>query len=171
MKLRVVSPLETIVKYALIELFAIPFFLLVFRNLTPYRYFSVMQVLQYALLAAVALFILLPIWVELFGFGSARFSIGSRGVSYQTRGVKYKLAWEEVERVVLSADLYGRVTKRSYLVFYADEEANPVRNRGEFHTRAFGVQYRKGLEQAIAKYCDLPIENLDSILIKQYKRS
>lgn len=163
MKLRVVSPLETIVKYALIELFAIPFFLLVLRNLTPFRYFSVMQVLQYALLFAVALFILLPVWVELFGFGAARFLINSRGVSYQTRGTKYKLAWEDVERVVLSPDLYGQVSKRSYLVFFADEESNPVRNRSEFHARAFGVQNRKGLPEAIAQYCDLPIENLDRI--------
>lgn len=161
MKLRVVSPLETIVKYALIELFAIPFFLLVLRNLTPYRYFSVMQVLQYALLFSVALFILLPVWVELFGFGSARFLIHSRGVSYQTRGIHYELAWEDVERVVLSPDLYGQVTKRSYLVFYADAESNRVRNRSEFHPRAFGVQYRKGLPEVIAQYCDLRIENLD----------
>ena len=167
MKLRVVSPFETIVKYLMIELFAIPFFLLVLRNLTPFRYFSVMQVLQYALLAAVALFILLPVWAELFGFGSARFVIGNRGVVYQTRRIKYKLAWEEIERVVLTPGLYGQVSKRSYVVFYADAEPTPVRNRAEFHPRAFGVQYRKGLSKAIAKYCDLPIENLDVIRNKK----
>jgi hypothetical protein len=163
MKLRVVSPRETIIKYVMIELFAIPFFLLVLRNLTPFRYFSVMQTLQYALLAAVALFILLPVFVELFGFGSARFIISSRGVIYQTRRTKYKLAWEDVDRVVLSPDLYGQVTKRSYVVFYAEEASNLVRNRSEFHARAFGAQYRKGLEKTIATYCDLEIENLREI--------
>lgn len=163
MKLRVVSPRETNIKYVMIELFAIPFFLLVLRNLTPYRYFSVMQLLQYALLAAVALFILLPLFVELFGFGSARFIISSRGVIYQTRRTKYKLAWEDVDRVVLSPDLYGQVTKRSYVVFYADGQPTPVRNRSEFHPRAFGLQYRKGLEKTIAKYCDLEMENISVI--------
>ena len=163
MKLRVISPRETIVKYALIELFAISFFLLVWRNLTPYRYFSVMQVLQYALLFAVGLFILLPVWAELFGFGSARFVISSSGVSYQTRRTTYKLAWDEVARVILTPGLYGQVTKRSYIVFYADEQPTNARNRSEFHPRAFGVQYRKGLEEVLAKYCDRAIENMDEI--------
>ena len=163
MKLRVVSPFETIVKYVLIELFAIPFFLLVLRNLTPYRYFSVMQLLQYALLFVVALFILLPVWVEFFGFGSARLLLNSRGVIYQTRRIKYKLAWADVQRIVLTPSLYGQVSKRSFLVFYADAEALPARNRSEFHPRAFGAQYRKDLPDVIAKYCDLPIENLDLV--------
>lgn len=163
MKLRVVSPRETIVKYVMIELFAIPFFLLVLRNLTPYRYFSVMQVLQYALLFAVALFILLPGWAEWFGFGSARLVFSTRGIVYQTRRVKYKLAWENVSRVVLSPNLYAQVGKRSYVVFYADEEPTLIRTRSEFHERAFGLQYRKGLETQISKYCDLEIENLDMI--------
>ena len=163
MKLRVVSPIETIVKYALIELFGIAFFLLVLRNLSPYQYFSVMQVLQYGLLVVVVLFLLLPVFVELFGFGSARFLLSSRGVIYQTRRTKYKLGWDEIERVILSPDLYGQVTKRSYIIFYADEEPNAVRNRSEFHSRAFGVQYRKGLRKAIAKYCDLEIENLSKV--------
>ena len=163
MKLRVVSPRETIIKYVMIELFAISFLLLVLRNLTPYRYFSVMQLLQYALLFFVGLFILLPVFVELFGFGSARLVLSSRGVIYQTRRTKYKLAWEDVSRVVLSPDLYGQVTKRSYVVFYANEEPMLIRNRSEFHPDAFGLQYRKGLENAIAKYCDLQIENLSQI--------
>ena len=163
MKLRVVSPLETIVKYTLIELFGIAFFLLVLRNLSPYQYFSVMQVLQYGLLVVVVLFLLLPVFVELFGFGSARFLLSNRGVIYQTRRTKYRLSWNEVERVVLTPDLYGQVTKRSYIVFYADEEPSYVRNRSEFHPRAFGVQYRKGLPNAIAKHCNLPIENLSKV--------
>jgi hypothetical protein len=164
MKLRVVSPRETIIKYLMIEIFAILFFLLILRNLTPYRYFSVMQVLQYALLGIVALFILLPVWVELFGFGSARFLLSSRGVIYQTRRTKYKLSWSEIERVILMPDLYGQVTRRSYLVFYADEKPNQISGRSEFHPRAFGLQYRKGLPEAIAQYCDLEIENLDAIV-------
>lgn len=163
MKLRVVSPRETIIKYVMIELFAISFLLLVLRNLTPYRYFSVMQLLQYALLFFVGLFILLPVFVELFGFGSARLVLSSRGVIYQTRRTKYKLAWEDVSRVVLSPDLYGQVTKRSYVVFYAAETVNQVRNRSEFHPRAFGLQYRKGLAEIIAKYSALEIENMQLI--------
>ena len=163
MKLRVVSPLETIVKYSLIELFAILFFLLVLRNLSPYQYFSVMQVLQYGLLLVVVLFLLLPVVVEFFGFGAARLLLSGRGVVYKTRGMKHTLGWNEIERVILSPDLYGQVTKRSYIIFCADEEPNAVRNRSEFHPRAFGLQYRKGLPKVIAKYCDLPIENLSKI--------
>ena len=163
MKLRVVSPRETIIKYLLIEGFAILFFLLVLRNLTPYRYFSVMQVLQYALLGVVGLFILLPVWVELFGFGSVRFLLTKRGVLYQKRGLKYHLPWAEVQRITLAPDLYDRVSRRSYLVFYAEERPRPVTGRSEFHPHAFGLQYRKGLPEAIAKYCDLEIENLSVI--------
>ena len=163
MKLRAVAPRETIIKYGLIEVFSILFFLLVLRNLTPYRYFSVMQVLQYGLLVVVVLFLLLPVFLELFGFGSARFVINSRGVSYQTRRTRYRLAWEDVERVILTPGLFGQVTKRSFLVFYADEHPTYARNRSEFHPRAFGVQYRKGLEDVIAQYCDRAIENPDDI--------
>ena len=122
MKFRVVSPRETIVKYAMVEVFAILFFLLVLRNLTPYRIFSVMQTLQYALLGVVILFILLPVGVELFGFGALRFHLTKRGIVYQNRKLKYRLAWDEVQHIVLAPDLYGRISKRSYLVFYADEQ-------------------------------------------------
>ena len=163
MKLRVVSPRETIVKYAMVEVFAILFFLLVWRNLTPYRYFSVMQVLQYSLLGVVALFILLPVGVELFGFGSLRFLLSKRGVGYQNRKTRYRLSWDDVQRVVLSPDLYGRISKRSYVVFYADEEPQQVTGKTEFYERAFGLQYRKGLPELIAKYTDLEIENLEVI--------
>jgi len=167
MKLRVVSPLETIVKYLMVEVFAVLFLLLILRNLTPYRYFSVMQVLQYALMGVVCLFILLPVGVELFGFGALRLLITKRGVTYQKRKRKYRLAWDEVQRIVLAPDLYGRVSKRSYLVFYADEESRAVTGKSEFHERAFGLQYRKDLPEAIAKYCDLPIENLEMIQKKR----
>ncbi len=163
MKLRAVSPLETIVKYLMIELFAIPFFLLVYKNLTPYRYFSVMQALQYALLGAVALFILLPVYLELFGFGSIRFVLSKRGVIYQKRRLRYRLAWEDVKHIALCTNLYGRVSRRCYLVFYADENPRLITGRSEFHPRAFGMQYRKGLPDVIATYCDLSIENLDAI--------
>jgi hypothetical protein len=163
MKFRVVSPRETIVKYAMVEVFAILFFLLVLRNLTPYRIFSVMQTLQYALLGVVILFILLPVGVEIFGFGALRFHLTKRGIVYQNRKLKYRLAWDEVQHIVLAPDLYGRISKRSYLVFYADDEPQPVTGKSEFYERAFGLQYRKGLPEAIAKYCDLPIENLERI--------
>lgn len=167
MKLRVVSPRETIVKYAMVEVFAILFFLLVLRNLTPYRYFSVMQLLQYSLLGVVVLFLLLPIGVELFGFGALRFLLSKRGVTYRNRKLRYRLAWDEVRHIVLAPDLYGRISKRSYLVFYADDDPRPVTGKSEFHERAFGLQFRKGLPEAIAKYCDYPIENLDVIQKKR----
>ena len=163
MRLRVISPFETIVKYALTELFGVAFFLLVLRNLSPYQVFSVMQALQYGLLVVVVLFLLLPVFVELFGFGAARLLLSKHGVIYKTRGMKYKLGWNEVKRVIVSPDLYGQVTKRSYIVFYADEEPTLVRNRSEFHPRAVGLQYRKGLPKWIAQYCDLEIENLNRI--------
>ena len=163
MKLRAVAPRETIIKYGLIEVFSILFFLLVLRNLTPYRYFSVMQVLQYTLLTVVGLFILIPVWLELFGFGALRFLITKRGVVYQKRRLRYRLAWEDIQHVILTPDLYGRVSKSCYVVFYADEEPRLVSGRSEFHPRAFGLQYRKGLPKIIKKYCDLPIERLDTI--------
>lgn len=164
MKLRTVSPRTTILTYLLIELFAVSFFLLLQRNRTPFRYFSVMQALEYALLAIVLVFMLIPVYLELFGFGSIRFILSKRGVSYQKHGLRYRLAWSDVRRVILAPDLYGRVTKGSYLVFYADEAPRQVRGRAEFNSRAFGVQYRKGLPEAISKYCDLEIENLDAIV-------
>lgn len=163
MKLRVVSPRETIVKYALIEGFSILFFLLILRNLTPYRYFTVMQLLQYALLVAVGLFILIPVWLELFGFGSIRLILSKRGVMYQKRRLRYRLAWDDVQRIIVTPDLYGRVSKRSYIVFYAEDEPQLIGARSEFHAGAFGLQYRKGLPEIIKKYCDLPIENLEAI--------
>ena len=163
MKLRVVSPRETIAKYALIEVFSILFFLLILRNLTPYRYFTVMQLLQYALLVAVGLFILIPVWLELFGFGSIRLILSKRGVMYQKRRLRYRLAWDDVQRIIVTPDLYGRVSKRSYIVFYAEDEPQLIGARSEFHAGAFGLQYRKGLPEIIKKYCDLPIENLEAI--------
>lgn len=163
MKLRAVAPRETIIKYGLIEVFSILFFLLILRNLTPYRYFSVMQVLQYTLLTVVGLFILIPVWLELFGFGATRLIITKRGVVYQKRRLRYRLAWEDIQHVILTPDLYGRVSKNCYIVFYADEDPRLVSGRSEFHARAFGLQYRKGLPEIIKKYCDLPIERLDTI--------
>ena len=163
MKLRVVSPRETITKYAIIEVFSILFFLLILRNLTPYRYFTVMQLLQYALLVAVGLFILIPVWLELFGFGSIRLILSKRGVVYQKRRQRYRLPWEDVRRIIVTPDLYGRVSKRSYIVFYAEDEPQLVGARSEFHAGAFGAQYRKGLPEIIAQYYNLPIENLEAI--------
>ena len=163
MKLRVVSPRETIVKYTLIEVFSILFFLLILRNLTPYRYFTVMQLLQYALLVAVGLFILIPVWLELFGFGSIRLILSKRGVVYQKRRMRYRLHWEDVQRIIVTPDLYGSLTKRCYIVFYAEDAPQLIGARSEFHAGAFGAQYRKGLPEAIAQYCDLPIENLEAI--------
>ena len=163
MKLRVVSPRETIVKYALIEGFSILFFLLILRNLTPYRYFTVMQLLQYALLVAVGLFILIPVWLELFGFGSIRLLLNRRGVMYQKRRLGYRLAWDDVRRIIVTPDLYGRVSKRSYIVFYAEDEPQLIGARSEFHAGAFGLQYRKGLPEIIKKYCELPIENIKAV--------
>jgi len=163
MKLRVVSPRETIIKYALIEGFSILFFLLILRNLTPYRYFTVMQLLQYALLVAVGLFILIPVWLELFGFGSIRLILSKRGVVYQKRRLRYRLVWDDVRRIIVTPDLYGRVSKRSYIVFYAEDEPQLIGTRSEFHAGAFGLQYRKGLPEIIKKYCDLPIENIKAV--------
>jgi hypothetical protein len=163
MKLRVVSPFETIVKSAMVEVFAILFLLLLLRNLTPYRYFSVMQLLQYSLLGVVCLFILLPVGVELIGFGALRFLMNKRGITYKNRKTRYRLTWEDVQHIVLAPDLYGRVSKRSYLVFCADDEPQPVTGKSEFYERAFGLQFRKGLPEAIAKYYDVPIENLEMI--------
>lgn len=163
MKLRVVSPRTTILTYLLIELFAITFFLLVWRNLSPYGVFSIMQVLQYGLLVIVGLFTLIPVALELIGFGSHRLSISEKGVSYRARKTRYRLGWEEIDHIALCPSLLGQTTKSSYVCFFADDRTRRVSGRAEFSRSAFGLQYRKGLPELIAKYCDLPIENLKEI--------
>ena len=163
MKMRAVSPRTTILTYGLIELFAISFFLLILTNLTPYKYFSVMQVLQYGLLVVVGVFILIPFFLEFFGFGSYRFRISEKGVTYSARKTRYRLSWEEIHHIALIPDLLGQTTKKSYICFFADDQPRRVSGRAEFSRSAFGAQYRKGLPELIAKYSDLPIENLETI--------
>ena len=109
------------------------------------------------------LFILIPVWLELFGFGSIRLILSKRGVMYQKRRLGYRLAWDDVRRIIVTPDLYGRVSKRSYIVFYAEDEPQLIGARSDFHAGAFGLQYRKGLPEIIKKYCDLPIENIKAV--------
>ena len=63
----------------------------------------------------------------------------------------------------MTPDLYGRVSKRSYIVFYAEDEPQLIGARSDFHAGAFGLQYRKGLPEIIQRYCDLPIENIKAV--------
>lgn len=122
-----------------------------------------MQVLQYGLLAIIGLFALIPIFLELFGFGSFRFTISDKGVSYRARRTRYRLRWDEVQRIALCPGLLGFTTKNSFLCFFADDQPRRVSGRAEFSRSAFGVQYRKGLPELIARYTDMQIENLDAI--------
>lgn len=159
-----VAPRETIIKYGFIEVFSILFFSCLFTKSHSVSLFfcDAGAAIHAAYRGGIVYSDLCP-EPELFGFGALRFLITKRGVVYQKRRLRYRLAWEDIQHVILTPDLYGRVSKNCYIVFYADEDPRLVSGRSEFHPRAFGSQYRKGLPEIIKKYCDLPIERLDTI--------
>lgn len=163
MNFRVVSPRMTWIIYLGIELFAIPFFFLLLFDIGPYQVYDSIPGARLIQLLLLCVALVLPLYFEFFNFGSLRLQMDEVGVTYKSRQVEYHLSWNEVKRISINPDAPGQLSTGVYLCFFADEEPKTIVARSGFNSRAFGLQFRKGLPEAIAKYCDLPIENLEIV--------
>ncbi|MEN6635466.1 MAG: hypothetical protein ABFC56_06425, partial [Clostridiaceae bacterium] len=163
MSFRVVSPRITWIIYLGIEMFAIPFFLLLLFDIGPYQVYDSMPGARLIQLLFLCFALLLPLYFEFFNFGSLRLQMDETGVTYKSRQVEYHLSWNEVKRISLNPDAPEQLSTSKYVCFFAEEEPRTIIARSGFNSRAFGLQYRKGLPAIIKKYCDLPIERLDTI--------
>ncbi len=163
MKIRVVRFQTVLIKYILAESFALAFLavLLVGAKLNPNE--SLLPILRIILILFLLVVALYPVYSEVFGSGALRFEMDESGVTYRKRKTVYHLDWEEVKCISLNPDLLEQFTKRCYICFFAEDDACWLRSREEFNGRAFGVQYRRGLPEAIAQYTDLAICNLCEI--------
>ena len=163
MNLRVISPRLRFWVYFLIELAAIPLLVLYFYiGISPDD--STFDVISLFFLIALQLFVaLFPLLIEKTSFGTDWFYLDTTGVTYTTRKVTYHLDWAQVKHIMLSPDAYGRTTKNCFICFYAEEVPRWMPMHTDYSPTAFGLQYRKGLPEAIAQYCSLPIENLEAI--------
>jgi hypothetical protein len=150
--------------YFLIEIIVLPFFILIVYAGFP-SCESTIEFISWLFVFLLFFFWLLsPIFLEIFGLGSEWFILDASGVTYTTRKVMYHLDWTQVNHIMLSPDRYGRTTKNCFICFYAEEVPRWMPMRSDYTSTAFGIQYRKGLPEAIAKYCDLPIENIEAVL-------
>jgi len=163
MNFRVVSPRVTWFIYLGIELLAIPFFLLLLFDIGPYQMYDSMPGVRLIQLTLLCVAIVIPLYFEFYNFGSLRLHMDASGLTYKSRQVEYHLSWNEVKRISINPDAPGQLSTGVYLCFFADEEPKTIVARSGFNSRAFGLQYRKGLPELIAKYTDLEIENLDII--------
>ena len=163
MKIRVVRLQTVLLKYILAEGFALAFLavLLVGAKINPNE--SLLPILRIILILFLLIVALYPVFSEVFGSGAIRFEMDETGVTYRKRKTVYHLDWPEVKCITLNPDLLEQLTKRCYICFFAADDACWLRSREEFSERAFGVQYRKGLPEAIAKYTDIEISNLNTI--------
>ena len=163
MNLRVISPRLRFRIYFLIEMISVPFFLMTLYGGLP-SFDSTFEFVSWLFVVLVFLFaVLSPLLIEKFDFGSERFLLDASGVSYVTRKVNYHLDWAQVQHICISPDRYGRFTKNCFICFYAEEFPRWMPMRSDYSPTAFGLQYRKGLPEAIAQYCSLPIENLEAV--------
>ena len=160
MNFRVVSPKITLMIYLGIELLALPFFILIAFGIGPYQYILEMPDFRLPLLLFLSVAIVIPVYFEFYSFGALRFRMDEAGVTYKMQKNEYHLSWSEVKHITLNPDAPEQLSTGRYLCFFADNEPTAVTARSGFNARAFGLQYRKGLPEAIAKYCDLKIENL-----------
>ncbi|MEA4869243.1 hypothetical protein SDC9_92892 [bioreactor metagenome] len=163
MKIRAVRLQTVLIKYILAESFSLLFLavLLIGAKLNPNE--SLLPVLRIILMLFLLVVALYPVYSELFGSGAIRFEMDETGVTYRKRQTAYHLDWPEIKCISLNPDLLEQLTKRCYICFFAADDACWLRSREEFSEQAFGVQYRKGLPEAIAKYTDLEICNLNAI--------
>ena len=167
MKIRAVRLQSVLIKYILAEGFALMFLivLLVGAKINPNE--SVLPILRVILMLFLLVVALYPVYSEVFGTGSIRFEMDETGVTYRKRKTVYHLDWSEVTCISLNPDLLEQLTRRCYICFFTADEACWLRSREEFNEHAFGVQYRKGLPEAIAQYTNLEISNLDVIETKE----
>lgn len=163
MKLRVVSPVNILTIYLGIELLAVPFFLLILFEIGPYAFLQDLPSCRMVMLFFLSVAILIPFLFECYGFGSHRCLFDERGVSYQMGNTAYHLDWNEIRQIALMPDAMGQLSKSGYVCFFADESLSPILGRKGFSERAFGVQYRKGLPELIARYCGKEIAHLDAV--------
>ena len=167
MKIRAVRLQNVLIKYILAEGFALLFLavLLVGARISPND--SLLPILRIVLMLFLLVVALYPVYSEVFGTGSIRFEMDETGVTYRKYKTVYHLDWAEVTCISLNPDLLEQLTRRCYICFFAADDACWLRSREEFNEHAFGVQYRKGLPEAIAKYSELEIRNLDAIEPKE----
>ena len=105
--------------------------------------------------------ILMPVWSKIWGASSMRFRIDHTGVTYIKRKTSYYMKWDDVQYIILYPDAYGRITKNCYICFFSDKTRPTLTKKG-FKEGAFGVQWRKGLEEIIREYTDKPILGIAS---------
>ncbi|MEN6635467.1 MAG: hypothetical protein ABFC56_06430 [Clostridiaceae bacterium] len=163
MNLRVISPRLRFRIYLLIELLAVPFLVLYL-----YAGFSsldtTVETVCWVFIIALQLFMVLsPLLIEKYSFGAEWFHLDASGVTYTSRKVTYHLDWAQVQHIMLSPDRNGSTTKNCFICFYAEELPRWLPMRSDYSPTAFGLQYRKGLPEIIAQYCDKEIYNLDAI--------
>ena len=167
MRLSVISPRLRLTIYFIIELIVSPFFAMtIYAGLPSFE--STIEFISWLVVFLLFFFWLLsPIFLEKFGLGSEMFHLDESGVTYTTRKVIYHLDWTQVNHIMLSPDQYGRNTKNCFICFYAEDIPRWMPMRSDYTPTAFGLQYRKGLPELIAKYTDLEIENLEMIQKKR----
>ena len=163
MRLRVISPRLRFQIYFLIELITAPFFFMTIYAGFP-SFESTVELISWIFVFLLFLFaVLSPVIIEITSFGANWFYLDTLGITYTTRKVSYHLDWAQVKHIMLSPDAYGRTTKNCFICFYAEEVPRWMPMHSDYSPTAFGLQYRKGLPEIIAQYCDKEIYNLDAI--------
>ncbi len=120
------------------------------------------EIIRWSLIFVVFAYgILMPVWSRIWGASSMRFRIDHTGVTYIKRKTSYYMKWEDVQYIILYPDAYGRITKNCYICFFSDKTRPTLTKKG-FKEDAFGVQWRKGLEEIIREYTDKPILGIAS---------
>lgn len=106
-------------------------------------------------------FILMPIWNRIWGSASMKFRIDSTGVTYIKRRTSYHIEWGDVQYIIFYPDRLGRITKNCFICFVSDKVPPILTGYRDFKEGAFGVQWRKGLEETIKEYTDKPIQGIE----------
>ncbi len=105
--------------------------------------------------------ILFPLWNGRWGYSSMKFRIDRNGVTYIKRKRYYHMKWDEIQNIIFYPDAYGRITKNCFICFIADKVPPLLTGYENFGEGAFGVQWRKGLEEIIREYTDKPIQGIE----------
>ena len=163
MTMSVIRPSNIITTFCLNYFFTIPFFIAMLVTGNWGRDHSYIEAIirWFLIIFIFCIFILMPVWNGKWGFAAMRFKINENGVAYIKRNTFYYLKWDEVEYIILYPDQYGRMTKNCLICFVADKVPPMLNGYKEFNERAFGVQWRKGLEETIREYTDKPIRGIE----------
>lgn len=163
MNMSVIRPSNIIKIYCFNYIFIMPFFIvmLVMDNLGRDHSYIEAIIRWFLIIFIFCIFILMPVWNGKWGFAAMRFKINEIGVAYIKRNTCYYLKWDEIEYIILYPDQYGRMTKNCLICFVADKVPPMLNGYKDFNERAFGVQWRKGLEEIIREYTDKPIRGIE----------